>query len=279
MCLAVVALDAHPRYAVVLAANRDEFHARAAAPAHWWEDGTGAPILAGRDLAHGGTWLALAPDGRYGFVTNVRDPGRHDPQAPSRGALVPALVRDARPIADALGALVEDAQRYNGFNLVGGHGLHGVFGSNRGAQTHALGRGIHGVSNARLDTPWPKLLRAKHGVIAWIARGGATLQPLFDVLADRTPADDAQLPKTGIPRERERLLSSPFIVSDTYGTRSSTIIAIDRDGMAQFLERTFAPGGAPTGDVAFRFRLEPIRVTRTSSSERAASGRASLARR
>jgi uncharacterized protein with NRDE domain len=165
MSLAVVALDAHPRYAVVLVANRDEFHARAAAPAHWWEDGTGAPILAGRDLAHGGTWLALAPDGRYGFVTNVRDPGRHDPQAPSRGALVPALVRDARPIADALGALVEDAQRYNGFNLVGGQGLHGVFGSNRGAQTHALGRGIHGVSNARLDTPWPKLLRAKHGVI------------------------------------------------------------------------------------------------------------------
>ena len=134
-------------------------------------------------------------------------------------------------------------------------------------------------SNARLDTPWPKLLRTKRGVIAWIARGDANVEPLFDVLADRTPTDDAQLPETGIARERERLLSSPFIVSDIYGTRSSTIVAIDRDGMAQFLERTFAPGGAPTGDVAFRFRLEPIRVTRASSSDRAASGRASLVRR
>jgi uncharacterized protein with NRDE domain len=262
VCLAVVALDAHPRYAVVLAANRDEFHARAAAPAHWWEDQTGASILGGRDLVHGGTWLGLAPDGRYGFVTNVREPGRHDPQAPSRGALVPALVRDERPIADALGTLVDGAHRYNGFNLVGGQGLHGAFGSNRGARTLALARGVHGVSNARLDTPWPKLLRAKRGVAEWIARGGNDLEPLFDVLGDRTPADDAQLPDTGIPHERERLLSSPFIVSDTYGTRSSTVVAIDRDGMAQFMERSFDPRGAPNGEVAFRFRLQTTRASR-----------------
>ena len=255
MCLAVVALDAHPRYAVVLAANRDEYHARAAAPAHWWEDKTGAPILAGRDLVHGGTWLGLAPDGRYGFVTNVREPGRHDPQAPSRGALVPALVRDVRPIADALGALVDDAHDYNGFNLVGGQGLHGAFGSNRSGRTQALARGVHGVSNARLDTPWPKLQRAKRGVGQWIARGGNDLEPLFDVLADRTPADDAELPHTGIAHERERLLSSPFIVSDTYGTRSSTVVAIDRDGVAQFVERSFDPSGGPSGEVVFRFRL------------------------
>ncbi|MGE5171495.1 MAG: NRDE family protein [Rudaea sp.] len=264
MCLAVVALDAHPRYAVVLVANRDEFHARPAAPAHWWQDETGAPILAGRDLAHGGTWLGLAPDGRYGFVTNVREPGGHDPQAPSRGALVPALVRDTRPLADALGALVADARRYNGFNLVGGQGLRGAFGSNRGAPAHALARGIHGVSNARLDTPWPKVLRAKRGVAGWIARGD-DLERLFDVLADRTPADDAQLPDTGIPRERERLLSSPFIVSESYGTRSSAVVAIDRDGAARFMERSFDASGAQTGEVAFRFRVAALGV-RTCAS-------------
>ena len=171
-------------------------------------------------------------------------------------------MRDVRPIADALGALVDDAHDYNGFNLVGGQGLHGAFGSNRSGRTRALARGVHGVSNARLDTPWPKLLRAKRGVVQWIARGGNDLEPLFDVLGDRTPADDAELPHTGIPHERERLLSSPFIVSDTYGTRSSTVVAIDRDGVAQFMERTFDPSGAPNGEVVFGFRLEPAPVAR-----------------
>jgi hypothetical protein len=169
MCLAVIALDAHPRYAVVLAANRDEFHARPAKVAHWWNDAGSAPILAGRDLAQGGTWLGLARDGRWAFVTNVREPSRFDPLAPSRGSLVPALLRDPRPLAVAFETIVGGAHGYNGFNLVAGDAAMAAFGSNRGPRAQALVRGIHGISNAGLDTPWPKLVRARTGLAAWVA--------------------------------------------------------------------------------------------------------------
>jgi uncharacterized protein with NRDE domain len=254
MCLAVIALDAHPRYAVVLAANRDEFHARPAKVAHWWNDAGSAPILAGRDLAQGGTWLGLARDGRWAFVTNVREPSRFDPLAPSRGSLVPALLRDPRPLAVAFETIVGGAHGYNGFNLVAGDAAMAAFGSNRGPRAQALGRGIHGVSNAGLDTPWPKLVRAKAGLAAWVASGDDALDRLWPVLIDRTPAADHDLPDTGIPRERERLLSSPFIVSESYGTRCSTLVALARDGEAQFVERSFDAKGSATGEVAFRFR-------------------------
>jgi uncharacterized protein with NRDE domain len=254
MCLAVIALDAHPRYAVVLAANRDEFHARGAQSAYWWNDPGGAPILAGRDLVQGGTWLGVSRGGRWAFVTNVREPSRFDPRAPSRGKLVPALLRDARPLPDAFEAIVGGAQGYNGFNLVAGDTATAAFGSNRGPRAQALGRGIHGVSNAGLDTPWPKLVRAKAGLAAWVASGDDALDRLWPVLIDRTPAADHDLPDTGIPRERERLLSSPFIVSESYGTRCSTLVALARDGEAQFVERSFDAKGSATGEVAFRFR-------------------------
>lgn len=253
MCLAVVALDAHPRYALVIAANRDEFHARRAEAAHWWRDGSVVPILAGRDLEQGGTWLGITRAGRWAFVTNVREPGRHDPAAPSRGSLVPNLLRDRRPVVEALAALVGAGLRHNGFNLVGGCGASGAFGSNRGDGPVALARGIHGVSNAGLDTPWPKLQRAKAGVAGWIAAGGDDVAALFGVLADRTMADDQDLPDTGVGRDRERLLSSPFIVSASYGTRCSTLVAIARDGSTQLIERRFDPSGSATGEFACEF--------------------------
>ena len=256
MCLAVIALDAHPRFAVVIAANRDEYHRRPSQAARWWIDEHGTELLAGRDLEQGGTWLGVTRRGRWGFVTNVREAGHHDPNAPSRGALVPALLCDPRPAFDAITSLVQGAHTYNGFNLVGGEGLSAAFGSNRDASIVALGRGIHGVSNARLDTPWPKLSRAKAGVAAWAAAGSDQLEALWPVLADRMLARDEDLPNTGIGRERERLLSSPFIVSDGYGTRCSTVLAISRDGEAQFIERSFDAAGAKTGEVAFRFETQ-----------------------
>ena len=245
MCLAILALDVHPRYSAIIAANRDEYHARPSEPAHWWSNEAGAPILAGRDVEHGGTWLGLATDGRFAFVTNVREPGRHDPNAPSRGMLVPALLRDRRPIAIALGDIVSHAGAYNGFNLVGAEGSSAAFGSNRGPHCVSLARGIHGVSNAGLDTPWPKLVRAKAGIAAWVSAADEDLERLWRVLIDKAPAPDHELPDTGLTRERERLLSSPFIVSNTYGTRCSTLIALGRDGEAQFVERNFDAKGGP----------------------------------
>lgn len=277
MCLAVVALDAHPRYAVVLAANRDEFHARAAQAAHWWSDGDAMTILAGRDLAQGGTWLGLAPDGRFAFVTNVREPGRFDPDAPSRGALVPSLLREPRDFADALAAIVGGAQRYNGFNLVAGDTSSAAFGSNRADGIVRLARGIHGVSNAGLDTPWPKLVRAKAGLAAWVASGKTDAAALWNVLADTRIASDHELPSTGITRERERLLSSPFIVSDDYGTRCSTLVMLARDGVAQVVERSFDPKGRVIGEVAFRFAIDQSARTMTRWGMPASSNTSPLA--
>ena len=256
MCLAVIALDAHPRYALVVAANRDEFHARAAQRAQWWNDEDGCALLAGRDLSQGGTWLGVNRRARWAFVTNVREPGRNDPAAPSRGALVPRVLRASGDVEAAVARIAAEGARYNGFNLVGGELRSATFASNRAAGPRALPRGISGLSNAGLDTPWPKLERAKAGVAAWAASGADEIDALFDVLNDRAVADDDALPDTGLSLSRERLLSAPFIVSGDYGTRCSTLLALDRAGAVHFAERSFNPAGEVTGDVEFRFAVQ-----------------------
>lgn len=261
MCLAVIALDAHPRFAIVIAANRDEFHARAAERAHWWNDDAGRPLLAGRDLAQRGTWLGVNRNGRWAFVTNVREPGRYDPDAPSRGSLVPRVLRDPSAAAKAVERIAASTQDYNGFNLVGGDASAATFASNRALRSQPLIIGVSGLSNAGLDTPWPKLVRAKAGMAAWLRNGSDNLYALFPVLGDRAMAADAALPDTGISRERERLLSSPFIVSDDYGTRCSTVVAISRDGVVHFAERSFDRSGAVTGEVEFTFRSDALQYS------------------
>jgi uncharacterized protein with NRDE domain len=257
MCLAVLALDAHPRYAVVLAANRDEFHARASDPAQWWTSDDGAPLLAGRDRVAGGTWLGVDERGRYAFVTNVREPGRHDPAAPSRGALVPRVLHDPARVEEAVSAAIRDSARHNGFNLLAGEGVRAAWGSNRVDAIRALGAGVYGVSNAALDTPWPKLMRTRAALGAWAARGDAAIEPLFALLADRTPAAPAEMPHTGVTAEWERNLSSPFIVAPHYGTRCSTVVLIDRGGNVRLVERSFDAQGAPSGEMDHRFVAAP----------------------
>jgi uncharacterized protein with NRDE domain len=251
MCLALFALDAHPRYAVVVAANRDEYHARPAAPAAWWDEGW----LAGRDLVAGGAWLGVDRTGRWALVTNVREPSRDHAIAPSRGALVPTVLADNAPTAASLGRLVATANAYNGFNIVAGRGGEADWGSNRTGATRALRAGTHGLSNAALDTPWPKVTRTKAALGAWCARADSDFAPLFAMLGDTRRAADDALPATGIPLERERLLSAPFIVSDVYGTRCSTVLAIGRHGDAHFVERTFDPRGSVVGEVEERFAV------------------------
>jgi len=251
MCLAVVALDAHPRYRVVVAANRDEFHARATAAAHWWPEG----FLAGRDLVAGGTWLAVSRTGRYAFLTNVRDPSRNDPSAPSRGSLVPAVVRTRAGVLDALEDARIDRARHNGFNVVAGEADVAAWTSNRAGEVRTLAPGVHGLSNAALDSDWPKVVRTRSAVARWAERRDDDLEPLFDALADRAIARDEALPRTGVALEWERLLSAAFIVDSRYGTRSSTVVAIGRDGEVQFVERSFAPDGRATGEVRERFAL------------------------
>ncbi len=255
MCLALLAQDSHPRFAVVIAANRDEHHARPALRAAWWDEGW----LAGRDLEAGGTWLGVTRRGRWALVTNVREPDRRDPGAPSRGKLVTRVLADNASPEQSVAAIVAEAAAYNGFNLLAGDTTAACWGSNRTAASRVLAPGIHGISNALLDAPWPKVARTKSALAAWCSRDDDDIEALFAVLADRTRAPDDALPATGVPLEWERLLSSPFIVGEGfgYGTRCSTVVALARDGRARFIERTFDPAGRQVGEEDFRFALEP----------------------
>ena len=253
MCLALIALRAHPRWRLVIAANRDEFHARAAEAAHWWPSG----VLAGTDRVAGGTWLGVSAQGRWALVTNYREGIARDSSAPSRGGLVTKALGDhAAPLASAA-EIVAGGERYHGFNLLVGTPGEAAYGSNRASGAVALSNGIHGLSNHLLETPWPKVVRSKARFGDWVASGSGDLETLLALLADREQADPALLPSTGVGSDRERLLSSPFIVDASYGTRCSTVLAIPSGGPARFIERSFDAEGERTGEAAFEFDLAP----------------------
>ncbi|MRR36164.1 NRDE family protein [bacterium] len=254
MCLILFALDAHPRYRLVLAANRDEFYDRPTAPAAFRDD---APhILAGRDLQDGGTWCGITTGGRFAAVTNYRDPQAHREGLRSRGKLVADYLRGEMSPDAWLEQLRREGNGYNGFNLVfgDGGGLH--YFSNHGGLPSTVAPGIHGLSNHLLDTPWPKVTRGKQALAELLTAGGE-LAPddLFAILADRTVAPDHLLPDTGVGMERERLLSPLFITSPAYGTRSSTVILIDRNNTCTFVERSFNGAADHPNTAAYRFRI------------------------
>lgn len=249
MCLAVLALRTIPGVPVLVAANRDEFHARPAAPAARW---SGEPaIYAGRDLQAGGTWMGATEHGRFALVTNYREPGRHQPGAPSRGALVEDWLRGEASIGDYLARLHAEGARYNGFNLIVGDAGRAWYYGNRGDAPRELPDGVYGLSNHLLDTPWPKLVRVRQAFEGLIAQASAALpatDALYAMLYDRTPAQDALLPRTGLPLARERMLGSPFIVSPDYGTRASTVLALRAAGGGELHERSYDPHGMPRRD-------------------------------
>jgi uncharacterized protein with NRDE domain len=251
MCLALIALDAHPRFAFAIAANRDEFHAREAAPAHWWTDGK----LAGLDRVGGGTWFGVDATGRWALVTNYREGVPRDPAAPSRGALVARALSDRARGLECAAAIARDGWRYHGYSLLVGEVARAAYTSNRASGALALPHGVVGLSNHLLETPWPKVVRCKARMIAWIASGSDATEPLFELLADRAQAEVATLPSTGVSPNWERRLSSAFIVDGVYGTRCSTVLTISRKGEARFIERSFDRDGVPTGEVQFEFRI------------------------
>jgi uncharacterized protein with NRDE domain len=256
MCLLVLAWNAHPRYRLVVAANRDEYHDRPAAPLARWL--APADILAGRDLRAGGTWLGVDSRRRFGVVTNFRDLARAPPQAPSRGGLIPRYLDGEAGPAGYLAALEPEAAGYGGFNLLLADPESLWYASNRSAPfARALSPGIHGLSNERLDTPWPKLRRVRRGFEEWLRAGGsAEGGELFALLADRTPAgEDEILRGTGLSPEWERALSSPFVLNERYGTRCSTLVAIEPTGRCYVAERRFDPTGTCIGDS--QYRLQP----------------------
>ena len=253
MCLLVLAWNSHPRYRLVLAANRDEFHERPTAPLAWWQDDP--RVLAGRDLRGHGTWLGITRAGRFAFVTNFRDlesPPAAD--APSRGDLVARFLAGRASPASYLRELQPRAHRYAGFNLVVGdaHGLH-YFSNRNGEDAWSLQPGIYGLSNHLLDSPWPKLRRTRDRFAELVARPAIAPDGLFALLNDRQPADEAEIPDTGLPADWERALSAPFVVHERYGTRCSTLLMVDRDGRTTMHERRYDVAGTLTGATRLQF--------------------------
>lgn len=237
MCLIALAWQAHPDYPLVVAANRDEFHARATAPARFWPE---APaVLAGRDLAAGGTWMGVTRGGRFAALTNVREPGRAQGSR-SRGLLVSEYLLSGASPLDYATAVMAAGDDYSGFNLLVGDGAALVVCSNRGTPPTSLPPGVYGLSNHLLDSPWPKVVRAREALRAQAAAPG--VEGLMRLLADDAAAPDEDLPDTGIGLAMERLLSSPFIRSPAYGTRSSTVLLAGRERI-RFVEQAFTPEG------------------------------------
>jgi uncharacterized protein with NRDE domain len=256
MCLAVLALRCIPGLPVLIAANRDEFHARPTAPAARWP-GAGAALYAGRDLQAGGTWMGATDSGRYALVTNYREPGRHLDPAPSRGALVEDWLQGAQAPAEYIARLHEAGDLYNGFNLIIGDASGAWYYGNRGGAPRELASGVHAVSNHLLDTPWPKLMRTRRAFEQYLRHLPQPIEPedFYALLHDTEPAGDEELPATGLPLARERLLSSPFIVSPDYGTRCSTVLALHADGRGELHERRYDPQGRAMGDSDLSWRV------------------------
>lgn len=267
MCLIVFAWQRHPEFPFVFAGNRDEFFARATKSAHWW--GTRRQILAGRDLQAGGTWCGVTSTGRFAALTNFRGPNEKKSDAPSRGHLVSDFLEGAAEPVAYLRAMKDSKRLYNGFNLLLGEHLLGPgeptlwIDSNRDPKTPLLLEpGIYGVSNARLDTPWPKVEIAK----ARLTSALDAMSPehlvanLFELLADSTRAPDSKLPKTGVSLALERDLSAAFVRLDGYGTRASTVMVLDRGGRLRFIERSFGEAGQ-TGELQYEVRSEAAAPT------------------
>jgi len=250
MCLLVIAWRAHPRYQLIVAANRDEFHERPAASMAKWPEPN--DILAGRDLRANGTWLGVDRRRRFGVVTNFRDMQRPSPDAPTSGTLIPRYLEAQQDAGSYLQALEPSAPSYSGFNLLLTDRESLWYGCNRSdIFSRALTPGVYGLSNQFLDTPWPKLRTVRQRFESSLQTQSA-LEPgaeaLFAILNDRrTVGSDADLPQTGLSREWEQILSSPLVLNPDYGTRCSTVLLLEPSGRLFVAERRFDPQGVGIG--------------------------------
>jgi len=255
MCLILFAWKAHPRYPLVVAANRDEFHDRPTAAAGFWEDTP--EILAGKDLQAGGTWLGINRNGRFAAISNYREPMfRTSPLEYSRGHLVrDFLVGKSTPAAcsEQLHARGID---YRGFNLLLGDPETLFYVSNRNTGPARVGAGSHGLSNHLLDTDWPKVHSGRARIDTLLEDERVDPGALLELLADQTIIPCTGLPANEMKSEPEEITKRIFIVSPVYGTRSSTVVVLDSEGEFTFVERQFDHGGNPIGTRSHSFRIK-----------------------
>lgn len=237
MCLIFLSLHDHPRYKLIVAANRDEFYQRKTASADYWKDHP--EILGGRDLEANGTWMAMNKNGRMAMVTNYRDIRNIKPAAPSRGALVTDYLLETSTAEDYLNRITARDDAYNGYNLIVGDPEELWYHSNYRKGIYKILPGLHGLSNHLLDTPWPKVVRGLDKMKSVLMQNDISSGELFDALFDDAIAADDKLPDTGVGLERERMLSSMFIKSPGYGTRCSTVVLVDKHNHVWFSERVY----------------------------------------
>lgn len=236
MCLIAFAINSHPKYRLILAANRDEFRNRETDPAGYWSS---APhLLAGRDRRAGGTWIGVTTDGKLAAITNYRDARQQIINPPSRGLLVADYLCDKTMTPDDLRAyLAKDGNSYDGFNLLYGNGNELHYFTNRGGSSGPVQPGIHALSNHLLDTNWPKVIVAKERLNHLLQQPELSDKALLSLLSDPAPFAHEQLPDTGIGPERERFLSPLFINGEVYCTRSTTVILVGVDDQVTFMEQ------------------------------------------
>lgn len=238
MCLILFAYHVHPKFKLMVAANRDEFYQRQTAPAAFWEDDP--EILAGRDLEKMGTWMGVTKSGRFAALTNYRDPNEVTEGKRSRGELVANALKYNGDIKEYMSSLTTNNEAYPGYNLLAGDGDNLYYYSNVGQELTKVKPGIYGVSNHLLNTEWPKVQAGKTGLADVLNENqGEFVEPLLTLLQKSDRAPDEKLPQTGVSLEWERMLSPMFIKSDYYGTRSSTVLLIGEKDI-QYVERVFA---------------------------------------
>lgn len=255
MCLVLVAYKVHPGYPLVIAANRDEFYQRPASSARYWEDHP--QILGGRDLQHGGTWMAVDRRGRMAAVTNYREPSERKQNLRSRGFLVTDYLFGDESPHSYLRTLSQRVREYDGFNIFAGDTSTLYFYGSYLSQPLQMQSGIHGISNGDLDYPWPKVDRGKRELSGIVQDKGA-IEPesLFEILRDRAAPDEV-LPPGGGPDDRQKRRLTPiFVTGGDFGTRSSTVLLMDSNQQVYFSERNFDAEGRQQGTVEYEFEIE-----------------------
>lgn len=252
MCLILFAYRQHADHPLILIANRDEYYARPARAAHWWDD---ADIFGGRDLEAGGTWLGLDRRGRLAAVTNVREPGNPGPGSRSRGELTRNFLAGSIGAEAYLRQLNTRGREYAGFNLLLGEPDKLWFYSNREHRIRSIEPGVYGISNGAFDESWPKLDSGKAELTDLLA-GSIDATGLMNILADRSIAEDHELPSTGVPLDVERMLSSRFVRSPEYGTRACSAVIYDSNERIRFYERNYVDG-EPGKRIEASFEVTP----------------------
>jgi uncharacterized protein with NRDE domain len=254
MCLILFAIDSHPEYNLIVAANRDEYYSRPTLAASFWN---GTDLLAGKDLSAGGTWMGITRTGQFAALTNFRDPSLNRQDALSRGLIVYDYLTAEHLPEKYLKSLSGKADKYNGFNLIAGSTKELYYYSNCENKLHMIGSGIHALSNNFMDVPWPKVKRGLEKFGECLKHNDIDPGMLLDILSDTERPPDNELPDTGVGLERERMLSSIFIESADYGTRTSTVLLCRRNNHIEFRERNFSsPGGRKDGEAVFEFEIE-----------------------